>query len=87
MTEEELELIAAKNDELQRAYQLTFNSPAGQAVLLDLMAFGSFRIPISNTVDEGKRQVVLRIMDFSQLSMEQIQAAYRGRISPKTVDA
>jgi hypothetical protein len=35
--------IEARNDELMRAYQLTFNTPAGQRVLLDLMAFGKFR--------------------------------------------
>lgn len=76
--------IKAANDELARAYHLTFNSPAGQVVLLDLMSFGRFRSPIETQVDEGKRQVVLRIMNFTQLSMEQLQAAYRGVISPST---
>lgn len=79
MTPEEIE---AKNEELQRAYRLTFNSPAGQLVLLDLMSFGKFRVAIDDRADEGKRQVVLRIMNFTELSMEQLQAAYRGRISP-----
>lgn len=79
MTPEEIE---AKNDELQRAYRLTFNSPAGQLVLLDLMSFGKFRVAIEDRADEGKRQVVLRIMNFTELSMEQLQAAYRGQISP-----
>jgi hypothetical protein len=77
------EEIDAKNDELMRAYQLTFNSPAGQAVLLDLMSFGKFRVPIEDRADEGKRQVVLRIMNMTQLSTEQLYAAYRGRISPQ----
>jgi len=74
--------INAKNEELLRAYQLTFNSPAGQAVLLDLVSFCKFRVPIDNQVDEGKRQVALRIMNLSLLSPEQLQAAYRGKISP-----
>jgi hypothetical protein len=79
MTPEEIE---AKNEELQRAYRLTFNSPAGQLVLLDLMSFGKFRVPIEAPQDEGKRQVVLRIINFTELSMEQLMSAYRGKISP-----
>jgi hypothetical protein len=77
------EQVEAKNDELLRAYRLTFKSPAGQLVLLDLMSFGKFRVAITDPVDEGKRQVVLRIMNFTELSMEQLQAAYRGQISPR----
>jgi hypothetical protein len=80
MTPEDVE---AKNEELLRAYRLTFNSPAGQLVLLDLMSFGKFRVPIEDRADEGKRQVVLRIMNFTELSMEQLQAAYRGHTSPR----
>lgn len=81
--EERNAAIEAKNDELIRAYQLTFNSPSGQLVLLDLMAFGKFRAPITDPVDEGKRQAVLRIMNFTTLSKEQLQTAYRGQISTK----
>lgn len=83
MTAEE---IAANNQELIRAYQLTFNSPSGQIVLQDLMSFGKFRVAIEDRVDEGKRQTVLRIMNFSQLSLEQLTTAYRGRISPNVPD-
>lgn len=79
----DIEQVNAANDELQRAYQLTFNSEAGQRVLQDLMAFSRFRLPIENPVDEGKRQAVLRIMDFSQLNMEQLIALYRGRMVVK----
>jgi hypothetical protein len=67
MTPEDVE---AKNEELLRA------------VLLDLMSFGKFRVPIEDRADEGKRQVVLRIMNFTNLSIEQLQSAYRGHISP-----
>jgi hypothetical protein len=81
MTEEEKEIAHATNDELMRAYQLTFNSASGQRVLLDLMAFGKFRLPIEDQIDEGKRQVLLRIMDFSLLNMEQLYALYRARMT------
>lgn len=83
MTEEDAALINAKNEELSRAYQITFNSPEGQRVLLDLMAFCKFRLPIDDRADEGKRQVALRIMDFTSFSPEQLQELYRGRISPQ----
>jgi hypothetical protein len=83
MTEEEVEL---KNHELIRAYQLTFNSPSGQVVLLDLMSFSKFRVPIDDRTDEGKRQVMLRIMNLTQLSMEQLQAAYRGQTYVKVTE-
>lgn len=76
------EQVEAMNEELQRAYRLTFNSPAGQLVLLDLMSFGKFRVQIDDRLDEGKRQVVLRIINFTELSMEQLLSAYRGKISP-----
>jgi len=77
------EEIQANNQQLIGAYQLTFNSPAGQIVLQDLMSFGKFRVAIDNQVDEGKRQAVLRIMNFSQLSLDQLTAAYRGRMTTK----
>ena len=83
MTSEEID---ANNQELIRAYQLTFNSRSGQIVLQDLMSFGKFRVEIENQVDEGKRRAVLRIMNFSQLSLEQLTAVYRGRISPQVAD-
>ncbi len=75
--------VEAQNEELQRAYNLTFNTPAGQRVLLDLMAFGSFRQPIASQIDEGKRQAVLRIMEWSLLTPEQIVALYQARIAPR----
>ncbi len=79
MTEEERQQIEASNDELMRAYKLTFNSSSGQRVLLDLMAFGKFRQPIENKFDEGKRQVVVRIMNFSLLTPEQLIALYQTK--------
>jgi hypothetical protein len=75
-----------KNEELMRAYHLTFHSAAGQRVLLDLMAFGSFRQPIVSVIDEGKRQVVLRIMEMTLLTTEQIYALYQARIAPRPAE-
>lgn len=80
---EQLRIQLEKAEQLLRAYQLTFNTQAGQDVLLDLMAFGKFRAPIEDRVDEGKRQVLLRIMDFSQLTMEQITALYKNRVATR----
>lgn len=70
-------------EELHRAYQLTFNSPSGQRVLQDLMAFGSFRLPITNQIDEGKRQVVIRVMEFSNFSFEELKTIFAGRMAVK----
>lgn len=84
MTAEE---IAAQNEELTRAYCIAFNSPSGQLVLLDLMSFCKFRAPIDDRTDEGKRQVLLRIMNFMLLSTEQLQAAYRGKVHLETQDS
>jgi hypothetical protein len=75
--------VVDQNEELMRAYHLTFHSASGQRVLLDLMAFGSFRQPISSQIDEGKRQVVLRIMEMTLLTPEQIYALYQARIAPQ----
>lgn len=75
--------VDAQNHELVRAYQLTFHSESGQRVLLDLMAFGKFRMPIEDRVDEGKRQVLLRIMDMTLLTTDQLYALYQARISPR----
>lgn len=72
-----------QEEELHRAYQLTFNSPSGQRVLQDLMAFGKFRVPVTDPVDEGKRQVVLRIMDFASWSFEELKSVYAGRLAVK----
>lgn len=81
MTEDE---IKAANEELKRAYDLTFNSPSGQIVLLDLISFCKFRADIDTPIDEGKRRVALRIVNFTLLTPEQLQAAYRAKLYVKT---
>jgi hypothetical protein len=80
---EKQELADAQNDDLIKAYNLTFNSPSGQVVLLDLMGYGRFRAPIADPIDEGKRRVILRIVNFISLTKEQLLVAYRGEILPR----
>lgn len=78
MTPDEAEAI---NEEAIRAYCLTFGTPVGQIVLLDLMKFCRFRAPLGDNIkiDEGKRQVFLRIMEFLTLSPDQLKALVAGR--------
>lgn len=71
--------MTPENEGIVRAYRVTFGSPSGQEVMQDLMKFCSFRIPIENERDEGKRQVFLRIMNFLALTPEQLIAIYSGR--------
>jgi hypothetical protein len=67
----------------KRAYQLAFNTPAGQAVLLDLMPFCRARetcvVPGDRDrtyVLEGRREVYLRIRDYLDLTPEQLVEKY-----------
>jgi hypothetical protein len=73
------DVLSPENEELLRAYRLTFNSPAGQTVLIDLMKFCKFRVPIDDRLDEGKRQAFLRIENFLNLTPEQLASLYRGQ--------
>lgn len=81
MTPEEVAKTIEVNEALIRAYRLSFGSPAGQEVLLDLMGFCRFRAPLNEPVllDEGKRQVFVRIMNFLSFTPEQLQQFYSGR--------
>lgn len=87
MTAEEAHAL---NDSLQRAYNMVFRSPDGQIVLADLIAhcFGrrSTFDPDSRThaFNEGRRDVLLRIEQFTQLSLEEIYALRAPRISIQT---
>ena len=63
----------------KRAYQLVFNTPAGEAVLNDLAPFCRARetcvVPGDRDrtyVLEGRREVHLRIRDYLDLSPEQL---------------
>jgi hypothetical protein len=67
----------------KRAYQLAFNSPAGEAVLFDLTPFCRARetcvVPGERDktfVLEGRREVYLRIRDHLDLTPEQLVERY-----------
>ncbi|WP_316176254.1 hypothetical protein [Bradyrhizobium sp. SZCCHNRI1073] len=72
--------LSETSQDLIQAYRLFFNSPAGLAVISDLMKFCKFRAPISDAKEEGMRQVFLRILQLSQLSDEQLIMLYAGRM-------
>jgi hypothetical protein len=77
--------IAAANEDLVQAYRLTFKSPWGQKVVLDLMKDCYFRIPLpieDRDVAEGKRQAFLRIMSFLNFSPEQLGRLFAGQPIP-----
>lgn len=68
-----------EDQDLVRAYRMFFSSPQGEAVARDLMKFCNFRKDVTNEIDEGKRRVFLRILQFSQLSDEQLLALFAGK--------
>jgi hypothetical protein len=76
----------------KRAYQLAFNTPAGEAVLADLAPFCRARetciVPGDHDrtyVLEGRREVYLRIREYLDLTPEQLVERYtrpaKGAIS------
>ena len=72
----------------KRAYQLTFGTSAGQAVLIDLAKFCRaaetcfHEDPRKHAVLEGRREVWLRITQHLRLSSEQLYTLYDGRQFP-----
>ena len=80
MTPEQAAIIFA---DCKRAYQLAFNSPAGEAVLIDLTPFCRSKetcvVPGDRDrtyVLEGRREVFLRIRDYLDLTVEQLVEKY-----------
>lgn len=76
------------NRELVTAYRLCFGSPAGQAVLVDLMKASRFRVSLvtdgeANTsqllIALGRRELFVRIMTLLALTDEQLIALYGGQ--------
>lgn len=82
------EMIRAQNEEVQRAYQLTFGTPHGRRVLTDLAAYCHARKPTfeadarAHAFKEGQRDVFLRIQEFMSLTIEEI---YQLRGSGRTI--
>ena len=81
--------------ELMRDYAITFGSPSGQRVLKDLELFGHVGDPlIDDTVkdksdrrmfmNEGRREVLLRIMKFGNFTLKDIYDLRKGQMSLRT---
>jgi hypothetical protein len=94
MTDEELEELAAQNQQLKRAYQLCFSSPAGVAVLNDLARFcrvvQTTFVPGDRDLGliyEGRRQVFLAISLFMNFTIEEQAALQAGRYIRRPEDA
>ena len=76
------------NRELVTAYRLCFGSPAGQAVLADLMKASRFRVSLVKGEDAntnqlllaiGQRELFVRIISMLALTDEQLIALYGGQ--------
>ena len=72
-------MISPEDQELVTAYRAVFMAPAGQKVLLDMMRHCKFRRPCDDDVQEGMRRAVLRILEMSQLTDEQLLKLYTGQ--------
>lgn len=80
--------VEAKAQELMRAYAVTFGSPAGQVVLADLELFCHALEPCAvpgnhdrTLMNEGNREVFLRIQKFSRITMKDLYDLRLGRPS------
>jgi len=74
--------------ELTRAYSQVFGSPAGQVVLadLDLYCFGLESVAVPGNADrtfmnEGRREVLLRIQKFAIVNLKELFELRMGRPS------
>ena len=87
----------ADADELHRAYAQTFGSPAGQIVLADLEKYGHLIDPLVDEQakdrsdrrffqNEGRREVLLRIMKFSKFTPKDIYELRKGVTSLRTTE-
>lgn len=84
MTAEE---IKAANEDLIRAYRQCFGSPAGKAVMVDMMKYCCFRKEAENQIDEGKRRAFLRIINLTNLTDDQLYGLYAGHDIGEEEDA
>ena len=68
----------AQNESVKRAYQAAFSTPSGREVLADLIAYCHGRRTTFDENDrrhafnEGRRDVLMRISEFTNLSLEEI---------------
>jgi hypothetical protein len=82
------EQIHAYNEQMQSAYHALFSSPSGKSVLADLISHCHGRKTTFHAdarvhaFHEGQRDVLMRIMEFSNLNLEEV---YRLRgVRPQT---
>jgi hypothetical protein len=64
-------------EEMKRAYQLTFSSEAGKAVIRDLVRFCRAKTTTNaEPLLEGRRQVYLRIIQHLELTREELRELF-----------
>lgn len=80
--------------DLMRDYAVTFGSPAGQRVLKDLEVYGHLIDPLADDKasdrimfkNEGRREVLLRIMKMSRFTIKDVYDLRRGQMSLRTTE-
>ena len=80
--------------DLTRAYAVTFGSPAGQIVLADLEKYGHVADPLADDKasdrtffkNEGRREVLLRILKFGNFTLRDIYNLRKGVTSLRTTE-
>ena len=78
------------NEQVQRAYHMVFGSPDGKVVLADLVAYCFGRRTAfdpdarKHAFNEGRRDVLMRIHEFTNLTLEEIYAL-RGPALPRAI--
>lgn len=69
-----------KQTDLKKDYRATFNTPSGSRVLHDLMKlgfiFGTTAVGNDMRINEGRRALVLHIMQMLEISPEQYRKLY-----------
>lgn len=80
--QQEIEEKRARFEETVRAFRIIFNSPSGEIVLQELISFCKFRTEITSDIEEGKRRVLLHILELAKFNDEQLLNLYlkRGRV-------
>lgn len=85
--------LEQRGAELQRDYAVTFGCPAGQRVLADLEIFccavDTTAVPGNSDktfMNEGRREVVLRIMKFAKFTPDDIYNMRKGLMSLRSTD-
>ena len=87
MTPEEAHAV---NEQIQRAYHMVFTSPDGKVVVADLIAYCFGRKstfdadPRVHARNDGRREVLMRIQEFTSLTLEEIYAL-RGPALPRSI--